>query len=132
MDWSSHGYGYLLYADAPKHGVLIGLNSKGKSSETSSSFLGEIKALCRALLDAKRQVAGQRLGVWTDSERAFLRIGRHQVDEKKLLGVRISCLLACIWSNFSGQMEIRYLPGEHNRGADVLSRWKVEVECDSA
>lgn len=71
--------------------------------------------------------------VWTDSESAFLRVVKHKVDENKLLDTRISRLLAWIWYYFpTGQIEIRYLPGEHNKGDDSLSRWKSKVQCDPA
>lgn len=100
-DWRSHGFGYLLFLGHPWHGVMVGLNSKASTSDHSSSFLSEIKGICRALHDVKMLVAGQALIVWTDSERTYLRISRQKSDDKKLLDVRISRLLAWIWENVS-------------------------------
>lgn len=45
VDWSSVGYGYLLYLGASENSVLVGLNSKGAHTEASSSFLGKMESL---------------------------------------------------------------------------------------
>lgn len=44
VEWSKDGYGYVLYAGSPDQGLLVGLNSKS-NSENSSSYLGELRAM---------------------------------------------------------------------------------------
>lgn len=47
--------------------------------------------------------------------------------------MRVSRLLAWIWTNYlEEQLEARYIPGELNKCADMLSRWKVESQCEWA
>lgn len=91
VDWSSNSFGYLLYAGAPERGVLVGLNSNRARANASSSFL----ALCWAVEDIRRQLAGISLVVWTDSESSYLRIEKNRVAKNKLVDVRVSRLL--VW-----------------------------------
>lgn len=46
---------------------------------------------------------------------------------KKRLDVHISRLLAWIWENFpAGQMEVKYMSGDSNKGGDTLSRCGID------
>lgn len=45
---------------------------------------------------------------------------------KKVLDVRMRKLLAWVWKNFpTNRLEIKFFPGEYNKGDDGLSQWGV-------
>lgn len=54
VDWSSHGYGYMLCAEQPSSRVLLGLNSrKAEFNRSNCFFFGEMKALSCAIMMRK-------------------------------------------------------------------------------
>lgn len=49
---------------------------------------------------------------------------RENVSEDKLLDVRVNNLLTWLWENFpSYQLEVKFVPGDFDVKADILSRW---------
>lgn len=74
--------------------------------------------------DMKRLTQGKRNVLWTDSKKVYIRLSKKKICSKKFLHLRVSRLLALVWENYLEEIfEIRFLLGEHNEGADVLSRW---------
>lgn len=54
VDWSSQGFGYLLFERPPNIGVLVGLNLRGKKNDQANLYLGELQGICWILQDIKR------------------------------------------------------------------------------
>lgn len=56
-----------------------------------------------------------------------MQVSKQRLDQRKLLDVRISRLIAWIREIFPvGQMEIRYMRGDTNKGVDILSRLRID------
>lgn len=86
-------------------------------------YLGELKRVCWALKDTKRIVQGQQLILFTDSESVYQRITRKVANPKRMLDVRVSRMLAWVWSNFPAErLIVKFVPGEYNQKADLLLR----------
>eukprot|EP00210_Caulerpa_lentillifera_P009663 g9219.t1 len=115
-DWSEGYGGYLLYAVAQGGKFLCDMGSK-KIPEASSSFLGELRALVWSCKSTKAFRGDSDLVIRTDNNAVAVALdGSGSVSEDK----RVVRLLAWLLSNEGYVVE--YLPGEANRGADLLSR----------
>lgn len=131
VDGSGKGMGYILYVEDPTEGAVVGLRSKGSGDENASSYLGELRGVYWALEDTKKLVRGHPIVLWTDSESVYQRIAKTSIDPKKLLDVRVSQMLAWIWANFSSpRLSAKFLPGQYNKEADILSRWRRDEGVD--
>lgn len=80
--------------------MLVELNSKGMVSDTSSSFLSELKGLVSALNDAKTMIHGRLVVLWANSQSVFKQLTGTNTDPKKIMDKRVSCLLAWLWGNY--------------------------------
>lgn len=128
VDYSSTGCGYVLFSKAYKDGRVVGMNSKSNKEGPVSSYLGELQGICWALNETKGLVQERKLVLWTDSESAYKRIKRCDIDFKCLYDVRVAQLLSCLWANFTAeQLEVKFIPGEYNGIADMLSCWSCKV-----
>lgn len=61
VDWSAKGVGYALFAGHLSQSNLGRLNSKRMSSDSSSSFLDELKGLVWDLNDTKSMIQSKPL-----------------------------------------------------------------------
>lgn len=92
-----------------------------------SSYLGELKGICSALDETRTLVQGRKLIILTDSESAYKQIKRRDADPKCMYDVQVARLLSWLWSNFTEeQLELKFIPGEYNGIANLLSRWDNE------
>lgn len=74
---------------------------------------------------------GRKLVLWTDSESADKRFKQSEVDSKCLYDVRIARLLSWLWANFTlEQLDVKFILGEFNQMADLLSRWNHKETTD--
>lgn len=97
-------------------------------SDHSNSFLDELRGLVGALNDAKVMINGRAMLLWIDSQSVFKRLTGNSTKPKRLMGKRVSRLLAWLWSNYLlTQMSMRFVLGLKNGMADVISRWGVKT-----
>ena len=115
-DWSGEHAGYLLWAKGSHHEHLVDLGSKSVP-ETTSSFLGELKAIVWACQTTKPLRGDLPLLIRTDNQAVAEQLA---TTTPSLKDKRVMRLLGWLLGNENFTVE--FVPGAENRGADLLSR----------
>ena len=115
-DWSGEHAGYLLWARGRGREHLVDLGSKAVP-ETTSSFLGELKAIVWACQATKPLRGDFPLLIRTDNQAVAEQLS---TSTPSLKDKRVLRLLGWLLGNENFIVE--FIPGAENQGADLLSR----------
>ena len=125
-DWSGEHAGYLLWAKGPEREHLVDLGSKSVP-ETTSSFLGELKAIVWACQTTKPLRGDFPLHIRTDNQAVAEQL---RTNTPSLKDKRVMRLLGWLLGNEDYLVE--FVPGAENQGADLLSRPRKNVATTAA
>ena len=128
-DWSTRGCGYaLFFEDAEGRMCLTDLNSVSMPEmSSSSSFLGELWT-AKFSLEATRHLVGFRpVTLYSDNKALVERLSRFEDNHGD---VRVTRLHSWIVSNVP-QLRHKFVPGEHNELADLLSRMRPPASSNA-
>lgn len=115
-DWADGYAGYLLFAQTKGERLLCDLGSK-KMAEHTSSFLGELRAVVWGCQSTKALRGDLPLFLRVDNQSVADVLAKKEAPTSDLRAYRL-----WTWLVANESYEVEFLPGDENRGADLLSR----------
>lgn len=124
-DWSGTHASFILFAIKGSESFLVDMGSK-TLKENTSSFLGEFKSLVQACKSTADYRGDSQLVLFSDNLSLVRQIqsGFPNCQDKRVLRL-------WGWLLANERFTIEFLPGNLNRGADLLSRPRISAKMES-